>query len=129
MLYEVITIAGIPAEMYEASVLDGANKWKQIKHITIPYLTPTIITLTLLKVGRMFFTDMGPFWNLPRGARGMLFDAVGVIDTYVYTSLTSASGNIGMAAAASFYQSIAGFICVLITNIIVRKKWPEQSLF
>ncbi len=122
-------ITGFSKEYYEAAVIDGANKWKQMRYITIPLLKPTIITLTLLKVGRMFFTDMGPFWNLPGVARGMLFDAVSVIDTYVYTALTSASGNLSMAAAASFFQSVAGFACVLITNIIVKRKWPEQSLF
>jgi putative aldouronate transport system permease protein len=122
-------IAGIDQEMYEAAVIDGASKWQQIRHITIPSLYPLMIILTILNVGKIFNADFGLFFQVPMGS-GPLFPVTQVIDTYVYRMLRSAGSNsLGMAAAAGFYQSVCGFILVLTTNAIVKKIDPEKSLF
>ena len=59
---------------------------------------------------------------------GALFDVTNVIDTYVYRALLKIS-NIGMASAAGFYQSLVGFILVLVSNGIVRRFSRENALF
>ena len=100
--------------LYEAASLDGATKWQQIKNITLPELVPTIITLTLMSIGRIFYSDFGLFYQVPRNS-GAIYSATNVIDTYVYRGLMEQS-NIGMSAAAGFYQSIVGFIFVLISE-------------
>lgn len=120
-------ITGIDNEYYEAALIDGASKWQQITKITIPLLTPLIIILTLLAVGRIFFADFGLFYQLPMNM-GTLYDVTNVIDTYVYRALVS-MGDIGMASAAGFYQAIVGFILVLTSNLIVRKIDKEKALF
>nr|WP_239256400.1 sugar ABC transporter permease [Listeria ilorinensis] len=120
-------IAGIDRTYYEAAMIDGASKWQQIRHVTIPALTPLMVILTILNIGKIFNSDFGLFYQLPRNS-GPLYPVTDVIDTYVYRGLTSL-GDISMSAAAGFYQSIVGFILVLLTNYIVKKIDPEYALF
>lgn len=121
------TILGIDRSIYESAAIDGAGKWKQIFKITIPLLKPTIIMMTLLAVGRMFYSDFGLFYQVPLN-QGALFPVTNTIDTYVYRGLMEL-GNMSMSAAAGLYQSVVGFILILTSNLIVRKIEPESSLF
>ena len=121
------SISGIDRSMYEAAVLDGASKMQQIVRITLPNLKPSVITLTLMSVGRMFYSDFGLFYQVPQNS-GALFNVTQTIDTYVYRGLME-SNNIGMSAAAGFYQSVVGFILVLVANWIVRKLDSDNALF
>ncbi|MCL2866320.1 MAG: ABC transporter permease subunit [Clostridia bacterium] len=126
-LIYISSINGIDTELYEAAALDGANKWQQIRHVTLPALVPPIITLTLLAVGRIFYSDFGLFYQATRNS-GMLYSTTNVIDTYVYRGLVT-QGNISMSSAAGFYQSIVGFTLVLSANLVVRKVSRENALF
>lgn len=121
------SIISIDTEYYEAATLDGASKWAQIRSITIPLITPVIVMLTLLGIGRIFYSDFGLFYQVPMNA-GFISDATSVIDTYVYKGLM-VSGDMGMASAAGVYQSIVGFILVLGANLLVRKVSKENALF
>jgi putative aldouronate transport system permease protein len=120
-------IVGIDPEYYEAATIDGANKWQQIRSITVPLLMPTIIILTLLAIGRIFYADFGLFYQVPLNS-GPLQPTTDVIDTYVYRALITL-GDIGMSSAAGFYQSMVGFVLVLVSNLIVRMKDKDQALF
>ena len=126
-LIYISSISGIDPSFYEAAELDGASKWKQIRYITLPSIMPSVITLTLLNIGRIFYSDFGLFYQVTQNS-GQLYDTTNVIDTYVYRALLQ-SGNIGMASAAGFYQSIVGFACVLLANVVVRKLSPENAMF
>ena len=126
-LIYVSAINGIDPGLFEAASLDGATKWQQIKAITLPELVPTIITLTLMSVGRIFYSDFGLFYQVPRNS-GAIFSTTNVIDTYVYRGLME-QANYGMSAAAGFYQSVVGFILVLTANLTVRKISKENALF
>lgn len=121
------TLIAISNEYYEAARLDGATKWQQIRYITLPYLKPTVITMVLLSVGRVFYSDFGLFYQVPQNS-GALYSVTNTIDTYVYRSLIQL-GDVGMASAAGVYQSIVGFILVLAANAIVRKISPENAMF
>ena len=121
------TLIGIDKSYYEAASVDGANVWAQIRHITIPALRPTIITLVLLAVGRIFFSDFGLFYQIPMDS-GLLYSTTQTIDTYVYRSLINLN-DIGRSTAGGFLQSILGFICVFIANTVVAKIDRESSLF
>ena len=120
-------IVGIDRSYYEAAVVDGASKWEQIRFITLPCLKSTIIILTLMSVGRIFFSDFGLFYQVPMNS-GPLIDATSTIDTYVFRGLMQ-RGNVGMSAAAGFYQSLVGFCLVLLANLVVRKVSKENALF
>lgn len=121
------TIVGINKVFYEAAAVDGATRFQQIRYITLPQLKPLIITLTIIKIGRIFYTDMGLFFTVPRNM-GILFNATNTVDTYVYRALLQ-TGDLGMAAAAGFYQAVLGFIVVLSANLVIRKISKENALF
>ncbi|MEG1752440.1 MAG: ABC transporter permease subunit [Christensenella sp.] len=121
------TLVGIDRSFYEAAAIDGASRWQQIRRITLPCLTPTIITLVLMNIGRIFYSDFGLFYQVPMNS-GLLMDVTNTIDTYVYRGLFTLN-NISMAAAAGFYQSIVGFLLVLAANYIVKKVNSENALF
>ena len=121
------TLVGIDETLYEAAQLDGAGKYKQIFRITIPMLSPTIIMMMLLNVGRIFHSDFGLFYQIPMQT-GVLKNVTSTIDTYVYNGLMTL-GDVGMSSAAGFYQSIVGFLLVLTSNWLVKHKKLEGSLF
>ena len=121
------TVVGLDAGLYEAAAIDGATRWNRIYHVTLPGLRSTIITLTLMSVGRIFYSDFGLFYQVPMNS-GPLFEVTNTIDTYVYRGLMQ-SNNIGMSSAAGVYQSIIGCLCVLTANFIVRKISKEDALF
>ena len=96
-------------------------------YITLPLLKPTIVMLTLLAIGRIFYADFGLFFQVPMN-QGALFSTTNVIDTYVFRGLVQL-GNISMSAAAGVYQSMVGFVLVLTANLLVRKFAPDSALF
>ena len=126
-LIYISAINGIDQSYYEAAELDGARKLQQIRYITLPTLVPTVITLTILSIGKIFYSDFGLFYQVPMDS-GAIYNMTNVIDTYVYRGLMKL-GNIGMSSAAGFYQSVVGFILVLVTNLSVNKISPENALF
>jgi putative aldouronate transport system permease protein len=120
-------IMGISQEYFEAAAIDGATKLQMIRRITIPLLIPLITIMTLLSIGRIFYSDFGLFFFVPREV-GQLFPVTQVIDTYVYRML-KVSGDLGMSSAAGLFQSALGFIVVLLSNYAVRKVNEENKLF
>lgn len=120
-------IMGISQEYFEAAAIDGATKLQMIRKITIPLLIPLITIMTLLSIGKIFYSDFGLFFFVPR-EMGQLFPVTQVIDTYVYRML-KVSGDLGMASAVGLFQSTLGFIVVLLSNYAVRKVNEENKLF
>lgn len=120
-------IVGIDKSYYEAAMIDGATKWQQIKHITLPTIKPLMIMLTILAIGRIFYADFGLFYQIPRDS-GALYSVTNVIDTYVYRGMT-AMGELGMSTAVGLYQSIIGFILVITSNWIIRKIDRDNAIF
>lgn len=123
----IAAIAGIDNEYYEAAVLDGASKWQQILHITLPIIQPIIVILTILSMGSVFNTDFGLFYQVPMDS-GVLYPVTDTVDTYVYRVMMELN-DIGMSSAAALAQSVLGFVLVLLTNSAVRKINPDQALF
>ena len=120
-------IAGLSQEMFEAASIDGASIWQKIRYITIPSLKPTIFIMFLLSVGNIFRGDFGMFYQLV-GNNQLLLETSDVIDTFVYRSLIT-TPNIGMSAAAGFYQSVLCFITIVSVNWVVKKIDPDYTLF
>jgi len=120
-------LLGINEDYYEAARIDGASRVQQIFHITLPIVVPVIIMMMLLQLGRIFYSDFGLFYQVTLNS-GALFETTATIDTYVFNGLTG-SGNMGMSAAAGFYQSVVGFLLVVTVNFLVRRKNKESALF
>lgn len=120
------TITSISEEYYEAASIDGATKFQQTIHITLPFLKPIITILTILALGKIFNSDFGLFFQVPMDS-GALYSVTNVISTFVYRGM--ANSNIGMSAAAGLYQSVVGFVLVITSNYLVRKFDSENALY
>ena len=120
-------ITSMDQELNEAAAIDGANKWQQIWRITIPQLIPMMVLLTILSIGGIFRSNFDLFYTLPFGG-GVLRPVTLTIDVYVYNAMRTGL-NLGLPAAAGMYQSVVGFILILVTNMVVRKFRPEMALF
>lgn len=120
-------ILGISQDYFEAAAIDGATRLQAIRSITIPLLMPLITIMTLLSIGKIFYSDFGLFFFIPREV-GQLFPVTQVIDTYVYRML-KVSGDIGMSSAVGLFQSVMGFAIVLLSNFVVRRVNEDNKLF
>lgn len=97
---------GIDPSLYEAAVMDGATKWQQTKHITMPCIKPVLIMMLILDAGKIFYSDFGLFYQATGGIPASLYNVASTFDTYIYKAIQS-SAPIGKTAAASFFQSYA----------------------
>lgn len=120
-------LMGIDSSYYEAAEIDGAGRWQRIRFITLPAIRPTVSIMILMAVGKIFYSDFGLFYQIPMNS-GPLIDVTNTIDTYVYRGLME-TNNIGMSAAAGVYQSVVGFMLVVLANWIVRRQDAENALF
>ncbi len=121
------SIISISTDLYEAAEIDGASKWQQIRAITLPLLKPTIITLTILNLGRIFSSDFGLFYQVPRNS-GILYPVTRTLDVYVYNALMN-NNDFAMSSAASVYQAVVGFVFIMVANGVIRKISREDALF
>lgn len=127
MVVYYAALMGIDSSLFEAAKIDGANKIQIAWYITIPTLVPLITMLSILKVGGIFRSDFGLFYQVPRDI-GALYPRTDTIDTYVYRVMREI-GDFSMSTAIGFLQSLVGFCMVMLTNFIARKIDPSRALF
>lgn len=120
-------VIGVDREYLECAALEGATKMQQIRKIILPLISPVITIMVLLAIGKIFYSDFGLFYQVPMDS-GPLYPTTNVISTYVYRGLMQL-GDIGMSSAAGLYQSVVGFLLVLLSNLVVRKLEPDNALF
>lgn len=121
------SLMSIDSSYYEAAAIEGATRLQMIRRITLPFLYPMMIILTILAVGKIMNSDFGLFYQVPMDSK-TLYSTTDVLETYVYRALIQ-SGNIGMSSAAGFLKSVVGFVLVLITNKVVKKINPDYALY
>ena len=120
-------ICGIDAEIIEAAKVDGANAFQRIRYIILPSLRSTIVILLLFALGGIVRGNFGLFWNII-GSNSILYDTTDIIETFVYRA-TMSDFNFSTASAVGFYQSVVGFVIVMIANYDSKKIEPDYSLF
>ncbi|WP_409345758.1 ABC transporter permease [Paenibacillus sp. MBLB4367] len=120
-------ITGISPDYYESAKIEGASRWQQIVHITLPLLRPVIMIMVLLGIGRIFYGDFGMIYAIV-GDIGVLYPTTDVIDTFAYRALRQL-GNFSTSSAVIVYQSVLGLITVVIFNAIARKIDADSRLF
>lgn len=128
MVVYLATIMGIDAELYDAAKVDGANIFQQIRYITLPQLKPTFIILLLYALGGIMKGQFELFYQMV-GNNGLLFNVTDILDTYVYRIATTQPMSIGLGTAAGLYQSVFGFVLIIVVNWVVKRKNPEYALF
>lgn len=117
-------LAGLDMELYEAARIDGAGRWKQTLHITIPGILPTIIIMLILAMGKIMNVSYQKVLLMMTGSNQSVSD---VISTYVYRrGITKA--DFSYATAVNLFQSLVSLLFVGVTNWISRKT-SETSLW
>jgi len=119
-------LMGMDHSLIEAAEVDGANKWHKVINIMVPTLVPILTITCILKIGNIFNADFGLFYQLPRNI-GELYATTDVIDTYIFRTMRVV-GDMGLSSAVGLLQSAVGFALVMLTNAVVRKVSPENSL-
>lgn len=120
-------IMGIDSTLMEAARVDGANGFQRIRHIILPNLKQTFAILLLFALGGIVRGNFGLFYNLI-GSNSMLFGSTDIIETFVYRSMLN-NFNFTQTSAVGLFQSVIGFVIVMICNWAVRKVEPEYALF
>ena len=127
MVVYLAAISGIDQELYEAALIDGATKMQQIRFITVPLLRPIISILLILNMGKIFNSDFGLFYRIPRDSSSLV-GVTQTIDVYVYKALMH-DNKTNYAAAAGLFQSVLGCITIIVSNLVVKRIDPESGLF
>ena len=127
MVVHLAAVTGVDMQLHESAKIDGANIFQRVRHVTFPAILPTVVTMVLLDVSKIFRGNLDLFYQLV-GKNGALYDSTDVIDTFVFRSLLETS-DIGMAASAGFYQSILCFVTIMLVNGIVKRVQSDYALF
>lgn len=117
-------LAGIDPQLYEAAMIDGANKLKQLVHITLPGISPTVVTLLLLRMGKMLSVGFEKVFLLQNP---MIYQTSDIISTYVYRQ-GLANGNFGYGTAVGLFNTIINLIFLVVSNYLARR-YSETSLW
>ena len=110
-------LTGIEQQLYEAATIDGAGKWKQLLHITLPGIAPTISVLLILNVGGIMSIGFDQAYLL---GNGTVIEVSDVISTYVYR-LGLLSADISRSTAIGLFQSVVNLVMLLATNYFTKK--------
>ena len=125
MVIYLAAIASIDKTVYEAALIDGANKWQQIWLITLPMMKTIIVLMFILSAGRIFYSDFGMFFQVPRDSAA-LYEVVTTLDVFVFLQLRMATT--GMAAAAAMAQAVTACVMTLFVNWIVKRIDAESAM-
>lgn len=109
-------LSGIPQELYEAARVDGASRWQQVWHITLPSLAPTIIVLFILALGGFLNAGFDQIYNL---YNPLVYDVADIIDTYVLRRLMAMDYE--LAAAAGLFKSVVSLVLIMGANALARR--------
>ncbi|BBH22402.1 protein lplB [Paenibacillus baekrokdamisoli] len=110
-------LSGINPDLYEAATVDGANRFKQITHITLPSMVPIISILLILNFGSMMNGGFDQVFNL---YNTMVYDSGDVIDTYVYR-IGLTQGKYSVATAIGLFLNVINFVLLVMVNSIAKK--------
>jgi putative aldouronate transport system permease protein len=117
-------LTGISPNLYEAAAIDGASRWKQTLHITLPGLLPTVVLLCTLAMGNVLNAGFDQVFNM---YNQLVIEKADIIDTYVYrVGITNM--QFSLATAAGLFKSVVSFILV-VTSYTLAYKFADYSIF
>lgn len=117
-------LASADPQLYEASVIDGAGRWKQMLHISLPAILPVIAIMFIFRIGGILDAGFDQVLNLYSPATYQVAD---ILDTYVYR-LGLEQMQFGFATAVGLFKNVIAFTLVLLTNYLIKKSGEEGLL-
>lgn len=109
-------LSGVDESLYEAAYIDGAGRWKQTIHISIPTIAPTIVTVLILSMGSILNAGFDQIYNLYNPT---VYEVSDIIDTYVLRRMQSMDYT--LATTTGLFKSVVGLVLVVSTNFFVNK--------
>lgn len=117
-------ISGVDPELYDAAVVDGANRWKQTLHVTLPGISTTIVILLIMRLGSLFSVGYEKIILLYSPS---VYESADTISSFVYRSGMK-EANYSYSTAVNLFNSVMNFILLMTFNYLSRK-FTEKSLF
>jgi putative aldouronate transport system permease protein len=117
-------LAGVDMEQYEAAVVDGAGRFRQLLHITLPAIRGTIVLLLILRMGSVLNTGFDQIFLMSNSVNRSVSD---VFDTYVYRKGLN-EGSYSFSAAVGLFKAVIGMVLVYTTNWIAKRA-GESGIF
>ena len=114
-------LSGIDPQLYEAAEIDGARKWKQLLHITLPSITPTIVVMLILSCNNIVNAGFDQIFML---YSALVYSVADIIDTYVYR-IGIKNADYSFSTAAGLFKSVIAFVMILIVNTVAKKTGNE----
>lgn len=114
-------LSGIDPQLYEAAEIDGARKWKQLLHITLPSITPTIVVMLILSCNNIVNAGFDQIFML---YSALVYSVADIIDTYVYR-IGIQNADYSFSTAAGLFKSVIAFVMILIVNTVAKKTGNE----
>lgn len=120
----IATIANIDPSLYEAAIIDGANRWNKIRYITWPGIKSVVITMLILQVGHMMSAGFMQIFNLYNPS---VYSVADILDTYIYRETFNVIPNFGLTTAMGLFTGLTNCILLLTANFI-SKKFGEKGI-
>lgn len=121
----ISALSSVDQSLYEAATVDGASRWKQTLHISIPTILPTIVTVLILNMGHILNGGFDQIFNLYNPA---VYESADILDTFVYRKLQTMDYSLG--TAVGLFKSFVGMLMVILVNNVVKKLTDgENSVF
>ena len=111
------TMAGIDPQLYEAAIIDGANRWHQALRITLPSIASVVVILFILRVGRMMDAGFEEIFNL---YNPVVYEVADIIDTYVYR-VGLEQFDYSFSTAIGLFKNLVGLILLVFTNLVTKR--------
>lgn len=114
-------LSGVDPQLYEAAEIDGARKWKQLLHITLPSITPTIVVMLILSCNNIVNAGFDQIFMLYTAT---VYSVADIIDTYVYR-IGIQRADYSFSTAAGLFKSVIALVMILIVNTVAKKTGNE----
>jgi putative aldouronate transport system permease protein len=117
-------LSGVDAQLYEAAVIDGAKRMRQIWHITLPGIRPTIVVMLIMALGNIMNAGFDQIFNLYNAS---VYEVADIIDTYVFR-IGYLSSQYSLGTAVGLFKGVIGMFLIVVANTIIRKS-GEASIW
>lgn len=121
-------IAGVDPELYEVAEIEGANRWKKMRYVTLPGIQHVTVVMIILSIGRILSVDVGKLLLMYNPS---VYETADILQTFVYRTAFATDGfpNYSYAAAVGLVQSVFAFLLVILANKLAKIYREESAIF
>lgn len=117
-------LSGVNVNLYEAAAMDGANRLKQIWHVTLPAIIPTIVLVATLSLGNVLNAGFDQIYNM---YNPLVYESIDIIDTFVYR-IGLVDMQYGLSTAVGLFKSVVSMVLIILSYWLARK-WTGYRIF